>query len=67
MQEYIDPLLVLSGAEYAAMSFEALPERICDGRRGEKPSVVAQVFTPEGESELIYEGDAAKRKKTYPN
>lgn len=66
-QEYTNPLLVLSGAEYAAISFEGLHERICDALRGEKPRVVAQVFTPDGESELIYEGDAAKRKESDPN
>ncbi|MCU1227674.1 MAG: hypothetical protein JWO97_558 [Acidobacteria bacterium] len=46
VQEYINPLLVLSGTEYAAISFAALHERICDALRGEKPRVVAQLFTP---------------------
>lgn len=66
VQEYINPLLVLSGAEYAAISFEALHERICDALRGEKPRVVAQVFTREG-SELIYEGDVTKRNEPELN
>ena len=44
VQEYVDPLLVLSGAEYAAISFGALHERICDALRGEKPRVIAQMF-----------------------
>ena len=59
-QEYTNPLLVLTGAEYAAMSFDALHERICDALRGEKPRVIAQLFTRDGESELICEGDATK-------
>ena len=37
-QEYIDPLLVLSGDEYRAMTFEALHERICDALSQSAPA-----------------------------
>jgi hypothetical protein len=67
VQEYTNPLLVLSGAEYAASSFDALHRRICDALRGEKPRVVAQLFTRDGESELICDGDATKRNEPDPN
>jgi hypothetical protein len=58
-QEYIGPLLVLSGAEYRLMTFEVLHERICDALRGRRPRVVAE-FIHDGEIEVIREGDAAK-------
>jgi hypothetical protein len=54
-QEYIAPLLVLSGADYAAMSFEVLHDRICDVLRGNRPRVLAQVIDEEGEAELIFD------------
>lgn len=54
-QEYKNPLLVLRGEEYAALSFEALHERICRALRGGRPRLVAQVLTPDGRLELIHE------------
>ena len=36
-QEYESPLLVVSGAEYAAMPFQDLHDRLCDALRGTKP------------------------------
>jgi hypothetical protein len=32
-QEYADPLLVVTGEEYAALSFEELHRRLCDALR----------------------------------
>jgi len=58
-QEYIGPLRVLSGAEYKAMTFEVLHERICDALRGRRPRVVAE-FIHDGEIEVIRESDAAR-------
>jgi hypothetical protein len=54
-QEYIAPLMVLSGAEYAAMPFEVLHDRVCDALRGNRPRVLAQHFDEHGEAELIFE------------
>ncbi|WP_263819239.1 hypothetical protein [Salinibacter sp.] len=34
-QEYVDPLLVLTGEVYAHLSFEALHRRLCDALRGD--------------------------------
>src|SRR3989304_5313347 len=40
-QEYVAPLLVLSGVEYASMPFAVLHTRLCDAMRGERPPLVA--------------------------
>jgi len=36
-QEYPDPLLVLMGEAYAALSFESLHQRLCDALRDDGP------------------------------
>lgn len=51
-QEYVNPLFVLAGREYASISFVELHTRICDGLRGTGPQVVAQSFTADGEMQL---------------
>ena len=67
VQEYINPLLVLTGAEYAAASFETLHKRICDALRGDKPKVIAEVIRSDGERELIHEDTPAKPRDADPN
>ncbi len=63
-QEYIKPLLVLSGRDYASISFLALHERICDALRGKGPRVVAQSFTADGNVQLILsDGRIVDRRK----
>lgn len=52
-QEYVNPLLVLSGRDYASISFVVLHERICDALRGKGPRVVAQSFTADGGVQVI--------------
>lgn len=52
-QEYANPLLVLSGQEYAKISFVKLHTRICDALRGPGPQVVAQSFTADGDIQLV--------------
>ena len=54
-QEYIGALLVLSGAEYESMSFDALHERICDALRGGRPRLVAEIIAADGELELVFD------------
>ncbi len=39
-QEYESPLLVLTGAEYAATPFQTLHDRLCDALRGDRPRLV---------------------------
>jgi hypothetical protein len=66
-QEYANPLLVLSGQEYASISFVELHTRICDALRGTGSEVVAQSFTPDGNIQLILSDrrivDTRKREK----
>jgi len=52
-QEYTDPLLVLTGRDYASMSFVELHDRICDALRGNGPRVVAQSLTDDGSIQLF--------------
>ena len=54
-QEYVAPLLVLSGVEYASMPFAALHTKLCDALRGERPRLVAEVMHADGRSELVFE------------
>jgi hypothetical protein len=54
-QEYVQPLLVLSGSEYAAMAFEVLHDRICDVLRGNRPRILAQITDANGETDLIFD------------
>jgi hypothetical protein len=53
-QEYVKPLLILTGREYASISFVDLHTRICDALRGKAPEVVAQTLTGDGEMHLIF-------------
>lgn len=59
-QEYIAPLVVLSGSEYAAVTFNALHERICDALRGKRPRVIAQMFGGAGEVRLVFEDGTSR-------
>ncbi len=59
-QEYIAPLVVLSGSEYAAVTFNALHERICDALRGKRPRVIAQMFGGAGEVRLVLEDGTSR-------
>lgn len=55
-QEYIAPLLVLTGEEYAAMPFQELHERICDALRGSRPRLFAQMYDETGVTLLFEDG-----------
>ena len=52
-QEYVNSLLVLSGRDYATITFADLHKRICNALRGKGPEVVAQYFTGDGDIQLI--------------
>jgi hypothetical protein len=54
-QEYIEPLLVLSGQEYSQVTFDDLHQRICDALRGGRPRIVAEVERGEGSVQLVFE------------
>jgi hypothetical protein len=57
-QEYLSPLLVLTGEEYARMTFEQLHDRLCDALRGNRAPVIAELLLPAGTHQII------RRRKT---
>ena len=59
-QEYVDPLLVLTGERYAALSFEQLHDLICEALRQGRPRLVAEVYSSEGRVKLVFEDGATK-------
>ena len=59
-QEYVQPLLVLTGEVYTNMTFDALYTQICNALRGDKPRVVAQYFAPGGHLRILFEDGTAK-------
>jgi hypothetical protein len=54
-QEYVRPLLILSGPEYATIPFGELHESICDALRGDRPRLVAEVRGSGGGGRLLFE------------
>lgn len=65
-QEYIAPLLVLTGPEYFAVTFNDLHERICDALRGIRPRVVAQFIRGDGDTDLFFEEGTTDRPEPRP-
>jgi len=59
-QEYVHPLFVLTGEEYAGMTFETLHARICDALRGNRPRVVATSRAPGGRTRIFFENGTSK-------
>jgi hypothetical protein len=45
-QEYLSPLLVLTGKEYVEIAFDDLHSRICSRLRGNRAPIVAELFRP---------------------
>src|SRR5438128_7797871 len=52
-QEYVSPLLVLTGEEYSRIAFDELHRRICDALRGNRAPVIAEVLLPDGTHQII--------------
>lgn len=59
-QEYNSPLLVLTGAEYAAMPFQIRHDRLCTALRGTKPPLVLQVFGPDRTTTLVFDDGSTR-------
>lgn len=59
-QEYVDPLLILTGEEYATLSFDDLYEKVCVALRSGSPRLVAEMYTPEGRVKLVYEDGSSQ-------
>jgi hypothetical protein len=64
-QQYVDPLLVLSGEQYAATPFERLHQQIRDALRGERPRFVGE-WQNDGVVHLMFE-DGSVRKLRPPS
>jgi hypothetical protein len=58
-QEYASPLLVLTGEEYARITFAELHRRICDALRGNRSPIIAEVLLPDGTHQVL-----RRRKKS---
>lgn len=58
-QEYIGPLVVLSGEAYAALAFQVLHDRICNALRGIRPRLIAETINSSG-STLVFEHSYSK-------
>lgn len=52
-QEYVSPLLVLTGAEYARMTFQELHRRLCEALRGNRAPMIAEMLLPDGTHKII--------------
>ena len=59
-QEYEQPLLVLTGKEYATITFEDLHTRFCSALRGSKPRVIAQYLKSGGGARTFFEDGTAR-------
>lgn len=59
-QEYPNPLLVLTGNEYSAVSFSALHGRLIDALRGSRPRVVAELHDPNGTVKVLFENGSSQ-------
>jgi hypothetical protein len=62
-QEYVDPLLTLSGQDYANMPFADLHQRICDALRGVRPSVTLETIGPDGDTKVYFEDGTVRHLK----
>jgi hypothetical protein len=58
-QEYVSPLLVLTGEEYATMTFDVLLEQLGEAIRS-GPRVVAEYVDVEGETHGLTEDDVER-------
>jgi hypothetical protein len=54
-QEYESPLLVLTGTEYAAITFQILHDRLCTALRGDRPRLMLEVFGSDSSARLVFE------------
>jgi hypothetical protein len=52
-QEYASPLLVLTGEDYAGITFQELHARLCDALRGNRNPIVMEILNPNGTHEII--------------
>ena len=54
-QEYVRPLLVLSGAKYATVPFGQLHDMLGSALRGHRPRLLAESWGPDGHGRLLFD------------
>jgi hypothetical protein len=52
-QEYLYPLLILTGEQYARITFDQLHECICTVLRGNRAPVVLEILNPDGSAKVV--------------
>ena len=52
-QEYQSPLLVLTGEEYARITFDDLHDRLCAVLRGNRAPIIAEILNPDGSGTIL--------------
>lgn len=62
-QEYVSPLLVMTGEEYARLTFDELHDCICDALRGNRTPVIAEILLPDGTHKIV----RAKKESSAEN
>lgn len=60
--EYVRPLAVLSGREYAATPFAELHARICDALRGGRPRWLGEWAAGDGRTRLMFEDGSIREQ-----
>src|SRR5438552_2597588 len=53
-QEYVNPLLVISGAEYESIAFVELHERLCSSLRGDRSKPISWASQPDGTTRVLF-------------
>lgn len=64
VQQYVQPLLVMSGREYAETPFPILYERICDALRGDRPRWIAEWTGRDGCTRLMFKDGTVRESPT---
>ena len=59
-QEYVDPLLVVSGTDYYGLSFDGVHERICDALRAGRPRCIMEMWKPDGSVNLAFDDGSSR-------
>lgn len=59
-QEYVAPLLVVTGEEYRRMSFDDLYHCLCDTLCGGRPRLIAEIHDPDGSVRAVFEDGSSR-------
>lgn len=59
-QEYVAPLLVVTGEEYSRIGFDQLYRRLCDALRGDRPRLIAEIRQSDGGVRIVFEEGSSR-------